>query len=152
MTHNTENNSNNDEDFSELERKFISQDDLEKSELKASIERVMSLCEIDGTGMVRIKKTGLTTSQQIALVLATRYLANRLHKKMGKESQIKDCANPEELAKITKLDKASVQARAKELKDNGIIQTPSQGVYQIIPSKILQVINAAEKKSDKTKK
>ena len=114
--------------------------------MKNLLTKITKFCKIDVKGYVQIFNQNLTIPNKILLVLSARYLANRLQKKLGKESNIKEEITPTELADILKIKRPVIRARLKELKDDEKIVRVSKGTYKVYVHLIKQFLEQLEGK------
>jgi DNA-binding transcriptional ArsR family regulator len=102
---------------------------------KPSIEFVFSLVDkladmatITPSGEVSVKIGG-TTRDRVALITIARFLANLIKEKIGTE--IKAEISCGEVARQAGIKRPVAVARLKELKDDGLLESPVKGVYRV---------------------
>lgn len=132
------------EELEELEKQFIVKEDIEEKMIKYLVSRVSKMCRIDTQGFVMIFHENLKLKDKILLVLAARYLANRLQQKLNKETTINDEVGAGELSKILKEKNNIIRARITELKKEGKVTQVRRGVYKIMPHIIEDFLNELE--------
>lgn len=141
----------NTKELEEIEKKFIVREDKEKEDYVKLITRLIKFATADEGGFVIIDDTckDLTVKEKILLVLVVRHLASKLQEKLNRERTINEEVSGEDLAKFLGVKKAVIQARAKDLKDEGKIfsSQPSSGKYKIAHYAIRKVIESLENHS-----
>jgi len=136
------------DDLLELEKQFIIEEDLEIETIKQLIQRIIKFARIDKRGFVAIQVKDIPIPQKLMLVFSSRFLANRLQQKIGKESFIKDELCVKELSDMLRVKEAVISARLKELKDDNKIIPTSKGCYKVNPSQIESFLKILEVKTN----
>jgi DNA-binding transcriptional ArsR family regulator len=128
-------------ELEELEQQFISNNDIEREDVKRLIEDIMRYCKIDKNGFVIILNQDIAISDKILLILSAKYLANKLQRILGKEPSISEKSDATELANMIRVKKPVVAARLKELKDRNQVISNEKGIYRILPHATKLVLN-----------
>lgn len=132
----------------ELRKNFIMDEDAEQLNVERLIERLSKFCKIDINGYLFVNDKSiiqkLTIKDKIMLALSARFLANKLQEKLGQTPTISAEVSSEELTKFFSDKKEVIQARAKELKDDGKILVKERGSYAIYPFQIDDFITLIE--------
>lgn len=126
-----------DSSIEELKKKFfIDKATYAKEYLKGDLEGVMRYSRITEDGSVSITSPKLTDKRKIGVVLAARFVANKLDQK------IPEVVTAEEIATYARIDKAIVNARAKELIDEGYASREKPGQYKANTGRIQDLLES----------
>ncbi len=134
----------------DLEKKFILDEDAGLKNIEGAINRISAVCRLDKTGGVTFMSLSmqkkLTVSERTAAILAARYLASQLQKKLGKEVSISEVVKSSEIANMLREQKNIIDARLKELKDSKKAILVSKGAYKVAPYSIDDILDSIEQK------
>ena len=123
-------------DVEELKKKFIVDEGTYESErMKDDVDRLLKFCRVTSKGSVLITDARLTDKKKVALVIVARYIGNKLDKK------IPEVVNGEEIAVYTKIDQLGVNARVKEVIDEGFASREGKGQYKTNPGRITDFLD-----------
>jgi hypothetical protein len=132
------------EELEKLEKQFILDHDAEPEEIRTLVSRILKFCKIDPKGYVIIRARKLSKTDKIMLVLAARYLACNLQRKLGREAAINQEVSNKELADMLQEKPTIVRARLKDLKkDSKIVRTES-GVHKAAGHSISEFLERLE--------
>ncbi len=135
------------ENFKELEKHFIVEDDIEHETIKQLISQILNFCKVDKNGYVIIFNKNFKKIDKILLILSARYLGNRLQQELGKEVTIQEEVTNIEIANILKEKQTIVSARLKDLKDDRKVFSVRRGVYKVAPYVIAKFLNKLEEET-----
>lgn len=117
-------------DLEELKGRFLVSDSLSESKMLALLKLAVDQCAVDKAGNVEVKNPSLAAKDKVMLVLAARFLANKL------DESISPDVTAEELARNTAIEKVQVRARASDLAKDRQIEVISRGVFRALLHKI----------------
>ena len=124
-------------DMDELKKRFIVDETAyETEQMKGDLERVLQFCKITSKGNVLITDARLTDKKKVGLVIVARYIGNHLDKR------IPEIVRADEIATFTKIDKLGVNARAKEIVDEGFASREEKGKYKANPGRISDFLDS----------
>lgn len=136
------------ETLEDLRKKFIMDADAEQTNIEQLISRLSKFCKVDKNGYIfvddKLLLQKLTIRDKIMLALSARYLANRLQEKLGLAPTISAEVSSDELTRFFSDKKDVIQARAKELKDDGKILSKDRGIYSVYPFQIEDFVASIE--------
>jgi hypothetical protein len=134
----------------DLEKQFISDGDMEQEEISKLITKTLTFARIDKNGFVSLlNPLKIKIADKIMLVLISRYLANKLQTKLGKEVSINENMKIDDLANNLREKRAVIIARIKDLKDNNLISSDKEGIYRIQPHAISPFLDRLNKENEK---
>ena len=123
-------------DIEELKKEFIvDEGTYEAGRLKEDLTRLLKFCRITSKGSVMITEARLTDKKRVGLVIVARYIGSHLDKKIA------EVVSGEEIANYTKIDKEGVNARVKEVVDEGYATREAKGRYKANPGRIADFLN-----------
>jgi len=129
----------NRDSIEELRKKFIvDEGQYVADRLQDDVEKLLRYCKISKQGRVLITKRELTDKKKVGLVVFARYIGNKL------DNAISELVIADEIATYTGIEKASVNARGKELVDDGFLSRPEAATYKVNPSKIQDFVDLLE--------
>ena len=131
-----------------IEKKFIIEGDAEIENIEKSIERVSKFSNVDITGYVRLDNNvkKISIKDKILLIIATRYLANKLQEKLKKEPTISIEVDSNEISKMLGTKVNVISARLKDLKDERKILSKKAGVFTMATYSIESLLSKLENK------
>ena len=130
---------NNDDELEALKNKFIiGEGEYDTNKLKEHINALLSYTKLIEDGRVIFQRNDLDTKDKIGLVLLSRFIGNKLNEKF------ESILSVDKISSYTKIEKGSIYARAKELKDEGYISIPERGKYQFNSYMIDQYLESIE--------
>lgn len=134
-------------ELEKIEGEFILSHDAEKEDYAKLIRRMMKYAKVDQEGYVIIDETAkdVPMKDKILLILTTRYLANKLQEKLGKENAIKGEMSADDLEHIMRAKKDVIQARIKELRDDNKVKSEKAGIYSIAPHYLKTFLDTLDK-------
>lgn len=121
-------------------RFIVDEDSYEEERLKDDIEKLLKYCKISKNGHVLITAKNLLDKNKVGVIIFARYLGNKL------EKIITETITAGEIAKDARMEKASVNARGKELVDDGFASRPETGTYKANPGRIQEFLDSLESK------
>ena len=133
-----------DNEFIELKRLFILEEDIEHEELKQMITLILKYCKIDKNGTVIVQDRKIRLADRILLVISARYLANRLQRKLEEEPTIPDEINNSELAELLRAKEPVIRARMADLRKVSMVTQLRPGVHSITPHAIEKLLTKLE--------
>ncbi len=114
-----------------LRRRFlVDEDSYETERLKDDVEKLLKYCKISKQGRVLITAKNLIDKKKVGLIIFARYVGNKL------ENSVSEMITADEIARDAVMEKASVNARGKELVDDGFVSRPEAATYKANPSRI----------------
>jgi hypothetical protein len=139
-----------DKELENLEKSFILDEDMEHENIKELIGNIQKYCKIDKNGCVRLEPDvqSIKIRDKIMLILSARHLANNLQKKRSKDVTIGEEVASKELADMLKEKPLVINARLKDLKDDGSVLQISRGMYKVAPYSIKKFLNEIEGNND----
>lgn len=124
-----------------LRGKFIvDEDSYEAERLKDDVEKLLKYCKISKQGRVLITGKDLTDKKKAGLIIFARYVGNKL------EKSVPETVTADDIARDARIEKASVNARGKELVDDGFVSRPETGTYKANPGRIQEFLDGLESK------
>ena len=134
-------------DLQKIEKSFIIDGDAEMENIEGFIERISKFSKVDMAGHVVLPNElkRLSIKDKILLVIATRFLANRLQEKLKKEPTIAIEVDRNELAKMLGTKEDVISARLKDLKDERKILSKKAGVFTMAPYYLEPFLSKLEK-------
>ncbi len=124
-----------------LRGKFIvDEDSYEAERLKDDVEKLLKYCKISKQGRVLINAKNLTDKKKVGLIIFARYIGNKLEKSVSETTTV------EEIVHDAGMEKASVNARGKDLVDEGFVSRPETGTYKANPGRIQEFLDSLESK------
>jgi hypothetical protein len=119
---------------------FIDDEEYDTESIKHDLERLVRYGKISKQGKVLITAKDLTGKERVCFSIVARYIGSKLEKK------ISNVITTEEISSFTSIEKAVVNARAKELADEGLITRTEAGSYRANPSQIGDFLTSLEAK------
>lgn len=120
-----------------IESDFIMSEGAELENVENWIERISKFSKVDMGGYVLMKdkdlEKKLSIKDKILLIVATRFLANKLQEELNKEPTISQFVNANEIANMLKVKATVISARLKDLKDERNIISKKAGIFSMAP-------------------
>jgi hypothetical protein len=114
----------------ELKKGFFVDDDALKERLESIVAKASAHCKIGKKGQVLIINVGLSSRDQVVLVLVARTIASQL------DSTVAADVTVSEIREYTGLPANHARARASDAIEAKFAQSTGRGVYRALPHKL----------------